>query len=108
MSEADSPEWLDRLRAQTGALPLTPSERVVLRDVLAPLISDLAATPAVIPAVGEFQWDLEPDVITAFIGEPHHAQGIRIRVALPAVERLVEVAEQVQEWVIEAHWLGGF
>jgi hypothetical protein len=92
-SELSSGTWLDR------------EQTAHLFEYLTPLLDDLASTGAVLPFVRTRSWREDPDEIAALIsdGSPS-AQGVFVDRSLPHAERLAALAEQVQEWEIEALW----
>jgi len=83
--------------------PLTESERAVLRESLHPVLRDMTASGAVLPAVREeAHEDLGGEALSAWIeGEGASGQGIRIWLANSAAQRLVDLADQLQEWEVE-------
>jgi hypothetical protein len=86
--------------------PLPSGDRSVLDAALAPVLRDLRATGAIVPEVRYETWeDRGPDYVCAFIAPPGQAvggQGVRVAVAQPVGERVARLAEQVQEWGVEA------
>jgi hypothetical protein len=83
--------------------PLTESERAVLRETLDPVLRDMTASGAVLPAVREeAHEDLGNEALSAWIeGEGASGQGCRIWLTNSAAERLVDLADQFQEWEVE-------
>lgn len=102
-------EMVDRmLRAREMALhprPLSQSERTDLDAVMDPVLADLRAAGAIVPEVRYEAWEDDPRYVFAFIGLPGltaGGQGVRAeRSGWPGL-RLAELAEQVQEWEVEA------
>jgi hypothetical protein len=79
-----------------------------LLKAITPLLRDISATGAILPDIEDSSWDDDPDVISALIGKSGISyQGIRIRLSLSDVERLADLAQQVQEWEVEALWHTG-
>lgn len=91
--------------------PLTGGERAVLDAVMAPVLHDLRAADALVPEVRYEAWEEQgPDYVSAFIapsgiappGRTLGSQGVRVTLAQPAAERVAALADQVQEWEVEA------
>jgi hypothetical protein len=84
---------------------LTDAERAELRANLEPLLGDMRGSGAIVPDIlEEAHDDLGPDCVCAWIQSPGGgagSQGIRVQVALPAPERLADLADQLQEWEVE-------
>lgn len=86
--------------------PLTDGERSVLDAALAPVLRDLRAAGAIVPEVRhEALEDRGPHYVCAIIGPAGQSlgsQGVWVAVGSPAAERVAWLAEQVQEWEVEA------
>ena len=86
--------------------PLTDGERAVLDAAMEPVLRDLRAAGALVPEVRYEAWeDQGPEYVSAFIappGETLGSQGVRVTLAHSAAERVADLAEQVQEWEVEA------
>jgi hypothetical protein len=86
--------------------PLTAAERSVLDAALAPVLRDLRAAGAIVPEVRyEAQQERGPDYVCAVIGPPGQSPGslgVWVAAGSSAAERIVGLAEQVQEWEVEA------
>jgi hypothetical protein len=88
--------------------PLTDGERSVLDAALAPVLADLRAAGAIVPEVRyAAAQDRGPDSVGAVIGPDGQAaaagsQGVWVALAESAAERVASLAEQVQEWEVEA------
>jgi hypothetical protein len=86
--------------------PLTDGERAVIDAVLAPVLADLRAAGAIVPEVRyAATQDRGPDYVCAVIGPAGRAAGSRgvwAGLAQSAAERVAGLAEQVQEWEVEA------
>ncbi|HTR93037.1 MAG TPA: hypothetical protein VMI73_14995 [Trebonia sp.] len=86
--------------------PLTGEERTVLDAVMDPVLADLRAVGAILPEVRYEAWeDRGPDYVCAFIAPPGQTlggNGVWVARFGPAGERVAELAEQVQEWEVEA------
>jgi hypothetical protein len=72
---------------------------------LEPVLADLRVSGTPVPELGDEDWGGNPQSVTAMV---HSSDGtaIGVHVSLEAAEpdRIVEVAEQVQEWAIEQLW----
>jgi hypothetical protein len=74
------------------------------------VLADLRAAGAIVPEVRYEAWDERPDQVCAFIGPAGLApddrwagsQGVWVARFGPAGQRLAALAEQVQEWEVEA------
>ena len=87
---------------------LTADESSALRDALAPVLQDLAASGGPAPEIVEHSWDDDPEVVSGFLFRPGlGGQGIRVQVGWPAAERTADLADQVHEWAVEARWQSG-
>ena len=92
--------------------PLTGEERAVLDAALEPVLADLRATGAIVPGVRYESWEGRgPDFVCAWITPPGSpptgrisvgSNGVWVARSGPAGARLAELAEQVQEWEVEA------
>jgi hypothetical protein len=91
--------------------PLTDGKRAVLDAAMAPVLRDLRAAGALVPEVRYEAWEEQgPDYVSAFIapsgiappGRTFGSQGVRVTLAQPAAERVAALADQVQEWEVEA------
>jgi hypothetical protein len=83
--------------------PFTESERVVLRDIMAPVLRDIVTSGAVLPFVQEEAFpDVEDGTFCVFLwGADGTGLGVWIHVAWSGAEQVARVAEEVQEWEIE-------
>ena len=84
--------------------PLTDDARSQLQANLAPVLRDITATGAIVPEIREeAHEDLGPHMVSAWMQGPDGVtgSGLRVDMALPAAERLADIAEQVQEWEVE-------
>jgi hypothetical protein len=86
--------------------PLSDEERSVLDAAMAPLLRDLRAADAIVPEVRyEAEEDCGPGYVCAVIGPAGRtvgSLGVRVAAARPAAEQVAGLAEQVQEWEVEA------
>lgn len=83
--------------------PLTESERTRLRETLAPVLRDIQASGAIRPIIREETRDsVTDDFVSVMVW---HADRTGMGVFVPAedtaAQRVVRLAEQVQEWEIE-------
>jgi hypothetical protein len=84
--------------------PLTDAARGQLHDDLAPVLNDIRATGAIVPEIREEEHkDLGQDMVSAWLQGPDGVtgMGLRVNMALPAADRLADVADQFQEWEVE-------
>jgi hypothetical protein len=84
--------------------PLTDAARSQLHNNLAPVLNDIRASGAIVPEIREEeQKDLGHDMVGAWLQGPDGVTGMSLRVnmALPTVDRLVDIADQFQEWEVE-------
>jgi hypothetical protein len=84
--------------------PLTDTARGQLEANLAPVLRDMTATQAVVPEIREeAHEDLGPNMVSAWIqgSDGISGSGLRVDMALPAADRLADIAEQLQEWEVE-------
>jgi hypothetical protein len=85
--------------------PLTDGERPVAEETMAPVLRDLRAAGAIVPEVRyEAREDRGPDYVCAFIapaGRTADGQGVWVELAASLSERVVQLADQVQEWEVE-------
>lgn len=83
--------------------PFTESERVALRDIMAPVLRDIMASGAVLPIIQEEAYpDVEVGTFCIFLwGAGGTGIGVWIYMARLGVEQVARVAEDVQEWEIE-------
>jgi hypothetical protein len=86
--------------------PLAADERAVLDAALAPVLRDLRVAGAIVPEVRyEAMEDRGPGYVCAVISPPGRAPGsvgVWVAADQPAAERVAGLAEQVQEWEVEA------
>ena len=76
-----------------------------LEQALVPVVSDIRACGVPEPAVVDGDWSDDAMDATAFMNSADGSLiGLRVRVDGTPMEQIVEVAEQVQEWVIEELW----
>ncbi len=98
------------LAASRNPRPLTDGERTILCENVAPVLRDLGASGAIIPDIQRDAHDDQgAEVVCAWIRGPDgiSGMGISVRPADSAAERVVELAEQLQEWEIEELWSAG-
>jgi hypothetical protein len=88
------------------AVLLTDAERSVLDAALALVLRDLRAADAIVPEVRyEALEDRGPDYVCAVIGLPGQSLGslgVWVAAGSSTAERVAGLAEQVQEWEVEA------
>lgn len=77
----------------------------VLREALAPVLSDLGGAGVALPRIEEADWTGDPGVPSAMLwSRDGSGTGISVRRSAPAYDRVATVADQVQGWVIEELW----
>ena len=81
----------------------------VLAEALAPVLHDLAATGLTLPRFADDEgWSSLPELATAMLwASDGSGTGVRVLRSAPWPARVVEVADQVQEWAIENVLWGG-
>ena len=108
-------EFADRMvrtrQLMRNPRPLTGEERTVLDAVMDPVLADVRAAGAIVPDVRyEAREDRGPDYACAVIAPPGlspvdppvGSTGVWVARIGPSGERVAELAEQVQEWEVEA------
>ncbi len=79
-----------------------------LAEALAPVLRDLENSGSLLPDVRDEQWsDFEGQVTAMLYGPDGSGQGVFAMAGEPLPERIASVADQVQEWAIEARWQAG-
>jgi hypothetical protein len=77
----------------------------VLMQALAPVLSDIARTVAVPLEIRDEQWSDFPGQLTAMIyTEDGTGTGVSVMARDPLADRVVLVADQVQDIIVEALW----
>jgi hypothetical protein len=80
----------------------------VLARPLAQLLRDLSTTGGPVPEIRDEQWLDDRDQVTATLfGPDGSALGVRVPRSEPAAQVLASLADQVQEWAVEALWQAG-
>jgi hypothetical protein len=95
---------IQRFRALRGqSRPLTENERAVLRETMAPVLRDIEASGAILPPIQEETYEKVGDEFVSVWA--WHSYGSALGIFIPsehlAAERVVRLAEQLQEWEIE-------
>jgi hypothetical protein len=79
-----------------------------LSEALAPVLRDLENSDAPVPDVRDRQWSDVPGQLTAMLyGPDGSGQGVSAMAGEPLPDRIASVADQVQEWAVEALWHAG-
>jgi hypothetical protein len=73
----------------------------LLRQSLVPVLRDVRTSRMPEPDVRDGDWIEEPGFTSAWLCDAGNRIGIRLRVAASEAERIAEVADQVQDWVID-------
>jgi hypothetical protein len=83
--------------------PLTDDERSVIDTAIAPVLHDLRAADAILPQIDYEARDRGTDDVCARIRSVDRTSGQRVWAvpASSAAERVVQLADQVQEWEVE-------
>jgi hypothetical protein len=77
----------------------------LLIESMKPVLRDIRATGAPTPEIRDDDWAREVQVASAMVFSPDGSgTGIRITLNAPEHERIMELADQIQEWVIEELW----
>lgn len=90
--------------------PLAEHEREVLREAAAPVLRDIVASGAIgLDLREEARADRGDEIVCAWASTSDGVTGVDIWVSLgsSAAERVAELAEQLQEWEVEALWAVG-
>jgi len=79
---------------------------VVVKDMLMlalePVLRDIRALGAPVPRIGDEDWAEDPQAASAMLlSDDGSAVGFRVRLGDPEADRIAEVADQVQDWVID-------
>jgi hypothetical protein len=81
---------------------------IALSEALAPVLRDLGACGAPVPDVRDKQWSNFPAQVTAMLHDTDGtAQGVFVMAGESLPQRIASVADQVQEWAVEALWRAG-
>lgn len=76
-----------------------------LRQALQPVIRDLQRDGLVLPVIEDREWASIPDQPSTMLRSADGSStGISVSRSIAAAERIVAVADQVQEWAIEEQW----
>jgi len=79
-----------------------------LSEALAPVLCDLENSGALLPDISDEEWSDFPGQVTAMLyGQDGSGQGVSAMAGESLPHRTASVADQVQEWAIEAHWHAG-
>ena len=106
MALPEIPEPVSRRYCVTGMLLATEDlVDVALSEALAPVLCDLGNSGSLVPDVRDNQWSDFPGQVTAMLHSPDGtAQGVSAMAGEPLPQRIASVADQVQEWAVEALW----
>jgi hypothetical protein len=81
---------------------------IALSEALAPVLDDLGNSGAPVPEVRDRQWASFPGQVPAMLHDSDGtAQGVSAMADEPLPQRIASVADQVQEWAVEALWRAG-
>jgi hypothetical protein len=81
---------------------------IALSEALALVLRDLGNSGAPVPDVRDTQWSNFPGQITAMLHDTDGtAQGVFAMASESLPQRIASVADQVQEWAVEALWRAG-
>ncbi len=79
-----------------------------LAAALAPILTDLARPGGVLPEVRDEAWNDLSATASAFLyATDGSGQGISVALGQPPVRQVADLADQVQEWAVEALWMLG-
>jgi hypothetical protein len=79
-----------------------------LSEALAPVLGDLENSGALMPDIRDEKWsDFEGQISAMLYGMDGSGQGVFVMTGEPLPQAIASVADQVQEWAIEAHWHAG-
>lgn len=80
----------------------------LLEQVLNVVLRDLESSGAILPDIRDEQWSDEDERLTAMLyGPDGSGQGVFLNVFEPVPESIASLADQVQEWAVEALWTAG-
>ena len=78
---------------------------VELARALAPVLHDLETTGAPVPRVVDDGWAEDPATASAMLwSRDGSGTGVSVHLGVPRPEQVAHVADQVQEWAVEALW----
>lgn len=81
---------------------------IALSEALAPVLDDLGSSGAPVPDVRDEQWASFPGQVSAMLHDTDGTgQGVSAMAAELLPQRIASVADQVQEWAVEALWRAG-
>lgn len=81
---------------------------ILLSEALAPVLRDLENSGALLPDIRDEQWsDFDGQITAMLYGPDGSGQGVFVMAGESLPERITSVADQVQEWAVEAHWQAG-
>ncbi|GAA0323242.1 hypothetical protein [Kineococcus aurantiacus] len=76
-----------------------------LNAALSPLLADLQVPSGVAPTVGDREWQDDPGAASCWLHSPDGTgMGVWIQTGQPFTTQVLALAEQVQEWAVEALW----
>lgn len=79
-----------------------------LSEALTPVLRDLEQSGALRPDVRDGDWAGSPEQVTVMLYAPDGSgQGVSAIPGEPLPARIASVADQVQEWAVEALWMAG-
>lgn len=73
-------------------------------NALAPVLRDARSTGVPEIKIEDSDWTKAPGYLAAMLWDRLSGCGISVQLALPPVQRIVSVADQVQEFIIESGW----
>lgn len=81
---------------------------IALSEALTPVLDDLGNSGAPVPDVRDQQWASFPRQVSAMLHDSDGtAQGVSAMADESLFQRIASVADQVQEWAVEALWRAG-
>jgi hypothetical protein len=76
-----------------------------LDAALTPLLADLQVPSGVMPIVGDTEWQDDPGAASCWLHSPDGTgMGVWVQTGLPFHAQVLVLADQVQEWAVEALW----
>jgi hypothetical protein len=76
-----------------------------LDAALTPLLADLQVPSGVVPIVDETEWQDEPGAVSCWLRSPDGTgMGVWVQTGQPFLAQVLALADQVQEWAVEALW----
>jgi hypothetical protein len=77
----------------------------LLEQAMEPVLPDLRSAGIAAPRVEDDDWAADPDWASAMLRSPDGSgTGVRVTRSASEADRVMEIADQIQEWAIEELW----